>query len=252
MKCANCNTEFNSNFCPNCGAPATEAPVPIQSASAAQPQKKKNSSMKIIAIVAVIVFLFSIGFIIHYVWFSYVPDVTFNSVVDCENIVAEALNKSFVLEAHTDFERYELSEQTLQTLGPNYVDEKEHYKKESNAENNITKHQFFDIDGKKLKNYTVMYSCSADADISNIVDSVESFWSMNSEYTKFVLEDVKNNYYNSSELNSPDSLEKPFFADSHFNIPLNGSESKYVVVWVEFSITTENEKSISISYNFYN
>ena len=66
MKCANCNTEFNSNFCPNCGAPATEAPVPVQSASAAQPQKKKNSSMKIIAIVAVIVLIFSVGYIIHY------------------------------------------------------------------------------------------------------------------------------------------------------------------------------------------
>lgn len=46
MKCPKCGTEFNSKFCPNCGAPATEETTVSTEARYTAPEKKPKKKHK--------------------------------------------------------------------------------------------------------------------------------------------------------------------------------------------------------------
>jgi len=114
MKCTKCNTEFNSNFCPNCGAPAVaETPAPVQ--AAATLQRKKKSSLIIFAIIAVLIFIISVCFIIHYAVNSYktaninasdnASNLSFpvNEVLDPDGVIFSVKNGRFSIDKFSDY-----------------------------------------------------------------------------------------------------------------------------------------------------
>ncbi len=123
--CPNCGKTSNSKFCPDCGTPIeaskqvtnTKTPdsvQPVPTASTAQPQKKKNN-LTIIAVIAVLIFIISVCFIIHYAVNSYktaninasdnASNLSFpvNEVLDPDRVIFSVKSGRFSIDKFSDY-----------------------------------------------------------------------------------------------------------------------------------------------------